>query len=240
MTQYEPVFFDLETTGLNPMAQSWWDSEPEARITAIGVGVMKGWREASDWDGVETQVECFMDDSEYELLRYAPKRTWEMVKELHGEDVEPILVGYNSRQFDHPYYGARAARLRLDGTPFASGWKRLDIQRVAGRDNSIGKKYPKEDEYAETLGIEVTDQFTGADMPKAWEKGEKWKIEEHVTLDVEDLMKVFYARRELSMDTFFDHYGINAEASYADSIGFREPTEAEEEMEDPFSELNHD
>ncbi len=210
---YEPVFWDIETTGLNPMAQDWWDGEDAAQVIAVGIGTIENWSDEPTTDEAEIDVRAVMSVDEYELLTTIGEA-------MRGSDFddEPFLVGYNSRQFDHPYIGARFSRKRLDGEPFVSDWKRLDMMRAAGRDDIISKRFPKEDEYSEAVGVGVHDEFDGSQMPQAFKDGNWDMIEQHVTKDVEKMVKVFLERQDTMMDTFYDHYGINAGGGVVEEI----------------------
>ena len=221
-----PVFWDIETTGLNPMAQEFWSNEMAAQVTAVGLGTIRNWDEGPNVEQSDFQVECYWDSDEYRLLSNLPDRI-----EAMAFDGEPFLVGYNSRQYDHPYIGARFSRLRLDGTPFTHGWRRLDMMRVAGKDNVIAKRYPKEGEYADALGVEVYDPYDGSDMPEAF-ANENWnKIQTHVKADVEESMRMFLKRPDMMMNHYYEHYDINAQGSPVEVIDEVEG-QANEESDD--------
>lgn len=211
---YWPVFWDIETTGLNPLARKFWDGKMEAQVTAVGLGTIRNWDKGPDRENADLQMTVLYDSDEYRLLNALGDR----VRSLDF-DGDPFLVGYNSRNFDHPYIGARYSRLRQDPEPFCSEWKRLDMMRVAGKDDAIAKRYPKEGEYADALGVDVPDEYTGADMPDAF-KNEEWdKIKSHVEADVKESMLMFLERKGLMMDTFYDHYDINAQGPPVQEIG---------------------
>ena len=210
---YIPIFWDIETTGLNPMAQNWWDDAKQAQVTAVGLGTIKNWDEAPTRESAEIQVSVIYNEDEYSLLSNLGER-------LRGMeyDKEPFLVGYNSRKFDHVYLPARCGRLRLNPEPFASEWKRLDMMRVAGKDDRIAKRYPKEGEYADALGVDVPDQYDGSDMPEAFENGEWDKIVSHVEADVEESILMFLEAQDLMMDEFYDHYDIQSDGAIVETI----------------------
>jgi DNA polymerase elongation subunit (family B) len=210
---YWPIFWDIETTGLNPLAQEFWSGEMEAQVTAVGLGTIRNWDRGPGPNNADLQVEVVWDSSEYRLLNVLSDR----VRALDF-DGEPFLVGYNSRNFDHPYIGARYSRLRQNGEPFTSEWKRLDMMRVAGKDNVIGKRYPKEGEYADALGVEVEDPYDGSDMPEAFQNEDWDAIKTHVEADVEESMRMFLKRPNLMMNHFFDHYDIDAEGSPVEEV----------------------
>lgn len=212
-----PIFWDIETTGLNPMAQHWWSNEMAAQVTAVGIGVITNWEDKPSEENAEMDISVIYNDDEYQLLQ----SLGEEMRSLEY-DMEPFLVGYNSRQFDHPYIGARFARKRLDGEPFVSEWKRLDMMRVAGKDNKIAKKYPKEGEYAEALGVEVPDPYDGSDMPEAFDNGEWDKIKTHVEADVKESMIMFLRRQDMMMDEFYDHYDITNDGAIVEEIDIPE------------------
>lgn len=210
---YWPIFWDIETTGLNPLAQEFWSETQAAQVTAVGLGTIRNWDEGPEPSQADYQVECVFDEDEYRLLDNLADRATAL--DYRGE---PFLVGYNSRQFDHPYIGARYSRFRLDGGPFVHGWKRLDMMRVAGSDPATPKRYPKEGEYASALGVEVEDPYDGSDMPGAFKNGEWDKIITHVEADVEESMRMFVKRKGRMMEHFFDHYDIEASGPPVKSV----------------------
>jgi len=38
-----PIFWDIETTGLNPLARDFWSNSMEAQVTAVGLGTITNW-----------------------------------------------------------------------------------------------------------------------------------------------------------------------------------------------------
>lgn len=218
MTKYEPIFFDIETTGLNPMAQSWWDShEHDARITAVGVCRMElGWRKEDDYNDVDKDVEIITNSSEYELLqdlsgcinRYINR----IEKETGGR--EAFLVGFNSRKYDHPYLGARFARLRLPGPIFNHSRKRLDMMRAIGKSDVIGKRYPGQEDVAEELGVSVPDIYEGSDMPAAFSRGDWDAIRDHVNADVQEMVGIFFETADVCYKEFYSHYSDVIDGDY--------------------------
>ncbi len=211
---YWPIFWDIETTGLNPLARDFWSGQMEAQVTAVGFGTIRNWDRGPDVDTADLQVEVVYDNSEYRLLNILEDR----VKAMDYEGT-PFLVGYNSRNFDHPYIGARYARLRQDAEPFGSEWKRLDMMRVAGKDDTISKRYPKEGEYADALGVDVPDPYDGSDMPEAFENGNWDAIKTHAEADVKESMLMFLKRKGLMMEQFYNHYDIDAQGPPVKEIG---------------------
>lgn len=208
MTSHFPIFWDIETTGLNPLARSFWNNSMEAQVHSVGYGYIENWDEDPSLEEANIKVMMEKDASEYKLL----SRLSDKFEAIPYEG-EPFLVGYNSRNYDHPYIGARFARLRLDGEPFVSEWKRLDMMRVAGKDPIIDRRYPKEDEYTAALGIENDDPYDGSDMPDAFQNREWGKIRTHVISDVRTSIQAFIKRRDMMMREFYDHYGIDADGS---------------------------
>lgn len=221
MTQYEPIVWDIETTGLNPMAEHYWSGEPAAQVAAVGFGVLDGWRDASEWEDVDCQVEVIYNDNEYQLLQDVSDVFRDIVNQVSQIDGggEAFLVGYNSRSFDHTYIGARYARKRLNGYPLTNGAKRLDMQRVC---NSVGEfgTYPAQDDVAEQLGFATPDEFTGKDMPELVEQGRLDDVASHARADVKDLCRIFFGLREDAMDEFYDHYDIEQSGNYVEEVDF--------------------
>lgn len=210
MTDYEPVFFDIETTGLNPLAQEWHgEVNHDAQVLCVAIGTLTDWRGSKE--GYGTNVEVLSGDSEYNLLERLRNRAENIITQIESgsdgismdtdEDKAAFLVGYNSRTFDHPYLGARYARYRQDAWPFGYGVKRLDMMRAFD-------DWGSQDEKAEENGIEVTDEIDGADIPGLYENREWDKIEHHAREDLRVLMELFMEVRDDAMDQLYSHYDI--------------------------------
>lgn len=212
--RYEPVFFDIETTGLNPMAKSGWNgADYDAHVTAVGVGRLKNWR--SDRYGCEKVIEVFCETNEYYLLKTVREHMAKLETSIEGDVTGPdnhpstptemFLVGYNSRSFDHPYICARFSRFRQNPFPFGYRKKRLDMSRLFGG-------YISQDDAAAKCGVEVVDDSDGSDMPQLFEEGDLEAIEYHCKEDIRVMMEMFMEKREEAMDHLFGHYdGISGE-----------------------------
>ena len=219
--RYEPVFFDIETTGFNPMAQQWWDSaDYGARVTAIGIGTLDNWRTNSDIEDAEIDMTVLTDSSEYRLLEVARDRVESIIDDVEQDGVEAFMAGHNSRKFDHPYLGARYARLRMHPGPFGAARKRLDTMRALGKHFGEVGRYPKEDDVLEELGIESDDPYDGSDMPDAFGNGEWDKIQTHVEHDVREMMELWLKVKDYCMLEFYDHYDIEKDPSFPDEVDY--------------------
>lgn len=231
MTQYEPLVFDIETTGLNPMAEHWWQGSMAAQVTCIGLASIRGWRDSDDVEECEVDIKVLSSKSEYGLLMDAREVAVEMIDEIEDapdSDIEAFLVGFNSRQFDHTYMGARFSRLSgvrdgpyadAGGYPFTHGVKRLDMMRVAGKHRELAQ-HPNQDDYADFLGVAVEDEHDGSDMPGYFEDGELDKIREHCERDVRELAHCFIVDREEAMEQLYDHYDLDKDANFVDTVEF--------------------
>lgn len=214
---YIPVFWDIETTGLNPMAQSWHShTEHDAAVTAVAIGTFDGWREPEP--DPEYNVRILMNENneysmsgEYKLFNRLNGLMRGMIAEHEDGESELFFVGYNSRRFDHPYIGARMARLRKNGFPLTHGRKRLDMMAaIKSRDG----RYVSQDDYAEELGVEHEPFLTGKDMPEAFSTGNFEAIRGHVEADIRVLMEMFLKDRTDMMNHFYAHYDIDQTANY--------------------------
>lgn len=221
-TKYQPIIWDIETTGVNPLAQAWHNgTDFGARITAVGFSYAWDWNDVGSWEDADIHVDSYWDSDEYNLLRVVEDRLQQLVAESREYyDREPFLVGWNSRRFDHPYIGARYARKRLEGSLFVSDLKRLDMMVAAGKRDERVSRYPSEDDYAEMLGFEVYDELTGAEMPEAWDNGEWDKIETHVEADVDMANKIFIKERETFMSEFVEHYSLEENPQYGPEVEY--------------------
>lgn len=209
---YIPVFFDIETTGLNPLAQEWHRYQDyDAQVTAVGLGWFDDWPESAS--GRDIAVEY--GPNEYKLLSDLRKRMESISSQVGDDGDELFLVGFNSRQYDHPYLVARYARLRQDPWPFCHGWRRLDMMRaLRNRDG----KYWNQDDYAEHIGVHSEDEYDGSDMPEAFKRDEWPKILSHVRADMEDLMDIFAYEPGVFMDEFYGHYDIDVDHIQTDDV----------------------
>lgn len=234
-TEYEPVFFDIECSGFNPLAKSSISSaKRDADTYVVCIGTMDNWRTASGLDDVEMDIRCFHQiEGEYKLLDVLNSQMVNVVSGIEGWytdvehkgdgdivypqrsglDTEAILVTYNGRTFDHGYLGARFARYRLD--PFPFGYRRLRLDCIKAFLKERGH-YISQDDIAEELGVKADDQITGKDVPKAWERGDKEKVITHCRTDVLDLMSIFFKKKRLMMNHFYDHYDMDREAVFAE------------------------
>jgi len=221
MTQYEPIFFDIETTGFNPMSQEWHgNTDYGARVTAIGVATCPNWRDVDSPEDVEIDKKVLWDTSEYGLLKTLSTVVGDIADNIRDGGGEPFMVSFNGRQFDHPYLGARYSRLRLDGSLFTHQLKRLDMMRALGKHWSLVDRYPSEDDCLAVAGIESEDPYGGSDMPEAYTKGQWDKIQVHVRHDTEEMVKLWALTKSECMKEFYDHYDIDADAEFIEEVDF--------------------
>lgn len=227
MTEYKPIFWDIETTGLNPMAQPFWDGGVN-EVVVVVVATVENWEE--DIEDVETDITVFSGDSEYKLIKEVREGMHSILSGYEGWDdnhVEPLegsvnpeafFVGYNNRSFDHPFYCARAGRLRQSPWPFGHQRKRLDAYRVTTK--RLGYPYTtSQDDLAESIGIELgEDTIDGKDVPRMVEEGKIDLVENHCRTDIEDLVQIFLHKRHEMMMEFFEHYDIDQDPSYGGDV----------------------
>jgi len=221
MTEYEPVFFDIETTGFNPMAQSWHnESQYDAQVTAVAMGSCDGWLDAESHSECQYDIAVVSGPSEYMVLQKASDRVTDLAQGIEERGKEPFMVSFNGRQFDHPYLGARYARLRQNGYYFTHGAKRLDMMRALGkRFDGVGR-HPSQDDCMEAVGVESEDPLDGADMPKAFGNGNFVKIESHAKADVEAMMRLFVETKQECLDEFSGHYDDVGEFNFVEEVDF--------------------
>jgi len=207
MSKYKPVFFDIETTGFNPMTPRWYSDSIPAEVTAVCIGEIRDWTE----DGEERRSNTFVNrgNEEYETLEEVRSHL-EFIEEKYADNGwVPFLVGHNVIQFDVMYWSARCARLRQSPYPISNGWRRLDTMRALSlppSDENGPTQYPGQQDYADYLGLDYVDRLDGSDMPEAFVDGEYEEILIHVRDDVETLMDVFMEEREDMVAYFWDHY----------------------------------
>lgn len=216
--KYHPVFFDIETTGLNPMAESWMNGvDYDAEVVCVGIGTVTNWRDSLS--GSNISITIFDHEQEYELIRNFNSNLIDWLdqkteKEV-GPDDEYFFVGWNNRSYDHTYYGARAARLRLNGYPVTHGWKRLDCQRVIKK---MTGRYWAQDDWMDEIGVAHEDDITGADVPDLYSQNRVGKIRKHCRADVHDLIEIFLNNREKMMNELYSHYDDIRRLDYKEPI----------------------
>lgn len=215
MTEFEPVVFDIETTGLNPLAQEWQSYQShDAQVIAIGIGTFDDWWDKDSFDG---DVSVLYGEDEYELLEDIREKMVEVASSIEDRGREPFLVTWNGRNYDHPYLGARYARYRQPPYPFCHALKRLDLFRMV---LSATGQYRKQEDYAEELGVGTEDEFDGSDMPDMFDDRNWDAIIQHARQDVVELMQIAMVEREKCMGHFYDHYDImrDPESDFAENI----------------------
>jgi hypothetical protein len=207
MSKYKPVFFDIETTGFNPMTPRWYSDSIAAEVTAVAVGEMRDWTDGGD----ETRCNVFANrgDQEYETIQEVREHLEFIEAKYASNGWTPFLVGHNVIQFDVMYWAARCSRLRQNPYPVSHGWRRLDTMRALSLPPSAesgSTNYPGQQDYADYLGFDYVDRLDGSDMPQAFVDGDYEEIITHVRDDVETLMDIFYHEREDMVNEFWSHY----------------------------------
>ena len=222
---YEPIFWDIETTGLNPMQQEWWsNAEQDAQVICVGIGMLTEWRD--DPNQANKHIDIVAGNSEYNVIQRTKETLESVIRDVEGpdklgevsfsDDTEPFFVGWNSRQFDHPYYCARAGRLRLDPWPFGHDFRRLDMQRAVY--NHTGRHW-SQDDYADHLEVGREEDIEGSEVPQLFLNGRLDIIKRHCRLDVEDMMDIFLEEREVFMGEFDDHYSdVDPQTRFVEQI----------------------
>lgn len=209
--KYEPLFYDIETTGGNPLAEEWQDGvDLDGRVTCVGFGWFENWREADSWGDVEFETRTVWDESEYRLLRLAREQAENVNENVHP-DAELFRVAWNIKKFDDPYMAARLRRFNQDLGFVGSDVKRLDMMKPAS-DDKFGFQRPYgESDYAAHIGVEVRDSTDGGDMPGFFIDGEWEKIGYHCDEDVKVMMEIFWRKREVMMNWFYDKHDVDSE-----------------------------
>jgi len=208
MTEYFPVFYDIETTGLNPMIEPWYNAQA-SEVTAVAMGWYPDYPDSLEKREIEVVVNEGND--EYEVIGEVLDRFADIV--TRGYD--PLIrVGWNIKQFDDPYFCARAGRLNQNAH-FMMKWRRLDMMRALtlpedwwDEEFHEGKNrnYPKQDDYARYLDIDFNDSLDGSQMPDAFEDGDYDKIAEHVLDDMNVMMEIFSQEAHACLSHFEEHY----------------------------------
>lgn len=197
-TDIEPIFWDLETTGLNPM---------DDRIVCVGIG---------HFEGDERSVEVIQGSSEYHMFQRVRDHCSDIIKNIEladdptgmrtveEEGGEAFIVSCYGRGFDHPFYAARCTGIyRQSPFPFGYRKKRLDISRVDGFSGS-------QDDMLLARGIDVgpDDEITGRDVPNLYDDGQIDTIVNHCESDIHELMALYEYEEEKMLEEVRDHYDL--------------------------------
>lgn len=213
MTEFEPLFFDIEATGVNPIAKSWAGSRLDAQVLCVGFGRIMGWREGEEYS---YDVDTIYGASEYELLRKVKQRFSIMAKAIRQEGKTPVPVMFNGKQYDYPYLGARYLRYNQRPPTILMDHKRLDLM-YAIKEFKGDFKNPSQGDIAKEHGVLVEDEFDGSDIPRLFEE-DRWEdIESHARCDVEELIKIFKVYRDVAFQHFYDHYDIAGEPTFGEN-----------------------
>lgn len=218
MSRYKPVFFDIETTGFNPMTPRWYSDSIAAEVTAVCIGEIRDWAD----DGKERRSNTFVNrgGQEYETIEEVRDHLEFIEQKYERNGWEPFLVGHNVIQFDVMYWSARCARLRQSPYPISNGWRRLDTMRaleLPADANGGSSRYPGQQDYADWLGLDYVDRLDGSDMPQAFADGDYDEIATHVRDDVTTLMEIFMREREDMVDELWGHYDSGHDDSLDES-----------------------
>jgi len=235
--QYDPLFWDIETTSFDPMEPPAWENGTPNVILAVSMGKFgDGWREAQEMDQFEFDVETAVvsgvsgKDNRWDIFgaeHYLIKEVFgdggimmQMAGEIEDNGRDVFLTGWNTRNFDHSFVGGRCARHRLSAKPTLHHYKRLDMMRPAAKD--YGNSHAvSEDDYLEYLGIENDDEFDGGDMWDEFQAGRLENIKSHALSDVTQMMEVFFTKRSLFYDHFYDHYdGLGESPIFGEVLDF--------------------
>jgi len=224
--KHQPVFFDIETTGFDPLDNPSWKDGPPNRVTCIAMGwFSKDWWEYDEFSEDFVWTGVYIDEDEYELIdsvlghgSYMDETADRITEENDTED-SAFLVTWNGRRFDHPYLSARASRYRIDDYPIQHSLRRLDMMRPCARDYG-NRSFVSEDDYLAYLGIENDDEFTGSDMKEAFVDRRWGDIKSHAESDVKQMMEVFFKKKDMMYEHFYDHYNIDVDYVDAEEVEF--------------------
>lgn len=209
-----PVFIDIETTGLNPCQQAYYNKHNlDAQVLCVGIGVFKDWTVSSY---KKTNVEVFSDEDEYGLLDSLRENVKKHIvhnsvyvgshNELREDKI--VFVGWNNRKFDHAYLASRFARHRIDPGIFGYRSRRIDMGKMAYK--MSGEYWKQDDWLSQKCSASLNeDSVDGGDIPVLYKNGKIGKIEHHCHTDIKDLMNIFHEYRHEALGLYMDHYGLD-------------------------------
>lgn len=157
-------------------------AEKEALLAALDVDLLRivsiGW-----WDEREAAPLAYIAKNEEEeatmLARFAKRL------QSPAGGVKSI-VGFNVLDFDVPALMRRALYLGVKFPQYEVGRYRhprvVDLMKILSMDGKL--KYRKLDFYCKRFGIQVPDEFSGADIPRLVVEGNWQGVVNHVKADV--------------------------------------------------------
>jgi len=185
---FKPLFFDLETTGLDSF---------EHEIIAIGFGFLEG------------EIKVIQRSSEKEILS-------EFIDFLNKNKKSNLLiVGYNIESFDIPFLLARGIRNGIKEVTIIREFFTLDLFKVvlkyiSSRAQLYNQKR-KLKNVANLLGIEVFDEIDGYEIPQLFMNNNFEKIKEHCESDVRLIKEAFIKLKEFCKLYLKEVYYIDAD-----------------------------
>ena len=181
-TQYEPVFFDIETTGLLP----WYGDQ----VTCIGAKFHSPsfqWTTEHMFTAAEDPDN---DESEVALLSEIAAFLKDMMD--NEECGQVCLVTKNGKEFDLPFI---LARMTLNG--FSLGLMAEIVQCDHFDLHHVTSKRVSLQQIAELYGVDQKSG-TGENAIKLWEEGRLDELKEYCWQDVLTTEQVFLKWKELN------------------------------------------
>ncbi len=166
------VILDIETTGLDPFSD---------RIVVIGV--LKG-----------KDVRVFTDEEESKILR----DFYDYILDDEDPLRTQVLIGYNIQNFDIPFITARTLKWGyLVEAGLLRRMYRADLMTIVTRYLNTKNRNLSLRAVAEFFDIEVSDDVSGADVPRLWEERNFGPIIKHCLSDLSVTGQVFERLRYL-------------------------------------------
>jgi len=185
---FKPIFFDLETTGLDSF---------EHEIIAIGFGFLEG------------DIKVIQKSSEREILL-------EFIDFLNkNKKSNLLLVGYNIESFDMPFLLARGIRNGIKEVSIIREFFTLDLFKVVlkyiSSHTQSNNQKRKLKNVANLLGIETLDEIDGYEIPQLFMNNNFEKIKEHCENDVRLARESFVRLKEFCKLYLKEVYYIDAD-----------------------------
>ncbi|WP_290597072.1 MULTISPECIES: ribonuclease H-like domain-containing protein [unclassified Archaeoglobus] len=187
-----PVFLDIETTGLDPIPT---EKKTECEIVAIGVGYIED-------DKLRVEVLSRDEYSEDDMI----------VKAIYKltENDSNCIIGYNI-SFDIPFISARYLKHEYNSSLVTRLRQlyRVDLMYVVTRYLQPNNKHVKLKEIAEYLGLPYDSEISGRDIPKLYEESKFAEIRAHCQRDIETIFHLFLRLKDLCKHNIQRRYRID-------------------------------
>lgn len=190
---YTPVFYDIETRGLNAS---------EDKMIVFG-SVVYG-------SGIGILFEKV--DNENDLMVNTIKR----LNTIRRTIKNPVLIGYNTYNFDEPFIVGRSIANGITPKIFKY-MKQMDMYTIITRYLFHGSRLSM-DRLLNRLNIENNDKYSGKDVLWLYNAERYDDIKEHCIYDMEKMIAVYDRLKPLFDWEYWRIFGCEKESDYDKTI----------------------